>query len=221
MSGLTTSLTVGDSLGFSTTGMGFSDTNTYILRAVTNYVEGTNYTPTAGSYNPSTGIVQLTSNAHGMMVGDKIQLSPNSLTFTCAEDGGSAQKTYPRALGSGVNAAKADPLYKTLVAISATTVNTFSFQCLENIPSTNTTAHTFVSISGSNGVSRSMITSGGNYSHTFVSASAGAVKVGGDFTHTFDSAKTGCLHRQNGWITLDVKAAASADQYAHLSLIHI
>ena len=153
VAGLSTTPIVGDALGFTTVGMGFSDTNTYILRAVTNYVEGTNYTPTAGSYNPSTGIVQLTSNSHGMMVGDKIQLSANSLTFTCAEDGGSAQKTYPRALGSGVNAAKADPLYKTLVAISATTVNTFSFQCLENIPSTNTTAHTFVS-AGTNSVQR-------------------------------------------------------------------
>ena len=153
VAGLSTTPIVGDALGFTTVGMGFSDTNTYILRAVTNYVEGTNYTPTAGSYNPSTGIVQLTSNAHNMMVGDKIQIAANSLTFTCAEDGGSAQKTYPRALGSGVNAAKADPLYKTLVAISATTVNTFSFQCLENIPSTNTTAHTFVS-AGTNAVQR-------------------------------------------------------------------
>ncbi len=153
VAGLSTTPIVGDALGFTTVGMGFSDTNTYILRAVTNYVEGTNYTPTAGSYNPSTGIVQLTSNGHGMMVGDKIQISPNSLTFTCAEDGGSAQKTYPRALGSGVNASKPDPLYKTLVAISATTVNTFSFQCLENIPSTNTTAHTFVS-AGTNAVQR-------------------------------------------------------------------
>ena len=144
VAGLSTTPIVGDALGFTTVGMGFSDTNTYILRAITNYAEGTNYTPTAGSYNPSTGIVQLTANAHGMMVGDEIQLTPNSLTFTCAEDGGSAQKTYPRTT---------DPLYKTLVAISATTVNTFSFQCLANIPSTNTTAHTFVS-AGANSVQR-------------------------------------------------------------------
>ena len=145
VAGLSTTPIVGDALGFTTVGMGFSDTNTYILRAVTNYVAGNNFTPTAGSYNPSTGIVQLTSNGHGMMVGDQIQLTPNSLTFTCSLDGNVAQKTYPRATGTGVNAGKADPLHRTLVSLSATTVNTFSFQSLENIPSTNTSAHTFVS----------------------------------------------------------------------------
>ena len=145
VAGLSTTPIVGDALGFTTVGMGFSDTNTYILRAVTNYVAGNNFTPSAGSYNPSTGIVQLTSNGHGMMVGDKIQLTPNSLTFTCSLDGNVSQKTYPRATGTGVNAGKADPLHRTLVALSATTVNTFSFQSLENIPSTNTSAHTFVS----------------------------------------------------------------------------
>ena len=95
VAGLSTTPIVGDALGFTTVGMGFSDTNTYILRAVTNYVAGNNFTPTAGTYNPSTGNVQLTSNGHGMMVGDKIQLTPNSLTFTCAKDNHATTHSYP------------------------------------------------------------------------------------------------------------------------------
>tara|TARA_B100000287_G_scaffold183671_1_gene173701 strand:+ start:379 stop:19995 length:19617 start_codon:yes stop_codon:yes gene_type:complete len=151
----------------------------------------------------STGAVIV---ANDFANGDFIKIVDGTFVFTCDKDNNSTNHAYPRST---------DPSSGRWLEISNWNGDTFDVQVLDVVPSTNTTAHTFVSISGSNGVSRSMITSGGNYSHTFVSASAGAVKVGGDFTHTFDSAKTGCLHRQNGWITLDVKAAASADQYAH------
>ena len=145
VTGLSTTPLVGDTIGFSTVGLGFSDSIGYIVRTVSNYVAGSNFTPSDGSYNPSNGIVQLTSNGHGMMVGDQIQLQTDSLSFTCSLDGNTVTKTYPRASGTGANSGTPDALHNTLVAISATTVNTFSFQSLETIPSSNTSSHTFVS----------------------------------------------------------------------------
>lgn len=54
ITGLSTSPKVGDALGFTTVGLGFSDTNTYIVRTVTNYDTGTgratiNVAPAKGS----------------------------------------------------------------------------------------------------------------------------------------------------------------------------
>ena len=40
VAGLSTTPTVGDAIGFTTVGLGFSDANTYIVRTQTNYVEG-------------------------------------------------------------------------------------------------------------------------------------------------------------------------------------
>ena len=61
----------------------------------------TTHTPTAANYAPSTGIMTLTVNNHGFVAGDKIQINENALTFTCAMDGYTAQKTYPRSNDPG------------------------------------------------------------------------------------------------------------------------
>ena len=61
----------------------------------------TTLTPTAANYVPSTGIMTLTINNHGFVAGDKVQIAENGLTFTCAMDGYTAQKTYPRSNDPG------------------------------------------------------------------------------------------------------------------------
>ena len=76
----------------------------------------------------------LTVSGHGFLVGDFVKLADDSLTFSCTH--GSGNKTYPRS---------SDPLSGTWVGIASTSTNTFAIQVLDTVPSTNTTAHTFVS----------------------------------------------------------------------------
>ena len=55
------------------------------------------FTPTNAIYTPSSGILKLTLPAgHGLTTNDYLKINTNSLTFECAMDGGSQQKTYPR-----------------------------------------------------------------------------------------------------------------------------
>ena len=56
---------------------------------------------------------------HNLAVGTNIKLTADSLTFTCTTDGNTAQKTYPRASGTGANAGTPDPAYNTALAIVA------------------------------------------------------------------------------------------------------
>ena len=94
------------------------------------------HTPTGANYNPTTGIMELTIGAHSLTVGTAVKIADNSLTFTCAEDSNATQHTYPRAT---------DPFSDKSFAITDVTATTISVQVLSTIPSTNTTAHTFVS----------------------------------------------------------------------------
>ena len=98
--------------------------------------DGTDHTVTNAAYNPTTGIMTLTINAHGFHVGDKVKLAEKSLTFTCAKNNHASTHSYPR---------KNDPIYGQWVGIANTTVNTLKIQVLETIPSTNVDSHTFVS----------------------------------------------------------------------------
>ena len=116
--------------------------------AVTN---DTQYTVAAGTgdetttYNPETGIMRLflSGGAHGMKNGEYIKITDSSLKFSCAYGGASgtaAQKNYPRST---------DPISGRWTKIFAVTENTVSVQVLNDIPSTNLDAHTFVSATSS------------------------------------------------------------------------
>ena len=100
---------------------------------------GTNYTPTAGTYDPATGTTVLTIGTHTLEVGDKILLAPNSITFSCEGDGSVTQLSHPRAIaGDG----KPDPAYKTPLEIEEITSTTITI----NVgPSAYVAPHTFVS----------------------------------------------------------------------------
>ena len=76
----------------------------------------TTYTPTDADYNPATGAFEMTIAGHDLKYGDRVTLAPNSFTFTCAMDGDTASKTYPRA---GL-----DPYALKSYVVTATTTNT-------------------------------------------------------------------------------------------------
>ena len=88
------------------------------------------------------------------------------MTFSCGfggATGSAAEKSYPRSNGN-------DPFYDTAINIESVTQTTITLQVLQNVPSTNTDPHTFVSATAG------AVIAGGNYAHTFVSATANAVR---------------------------------------------
>jgi len=104
----------------------------------------------ATTYNPATGDLTLDIGTNNLVPGLRVQLAPNSLTFTCALDP-SKEKTYPRASGedgtlvnpgSNNNIGKPDPAYNTAVEITARTATTITVKVGT---SSDTSAHTFVS----------------------------------------------------------------------------
>ena len=108
-------------------------------------------TPSNAVYSPTTGVVTITSAAHGLDNGDFIKIADNSLTYTCALDGNTVEKTYPRS---------SDPASGSNLPISNVTADTFDIQILAITPSTNTTVHTFVP---NQSVANGCITTGGDY----------------------------------------------------------
>ena len=90
------------------------------------------HTATNASFNTQTGIVTITVNFHGMRDGDWVKLDDGALTFTCTQGGGT--HAYPR---------PSDPISGKWVQVSNTTATTFDIQCLENVPCTNATVHSF------------------------------------------------------------------------------
>ena len=53
------------------------------------------YTPSNATYDPVTGLSEITIGAHDLQVGEEVLLAPDSLTFTCLLDGNATQHTYP------------------------------------------------------------------------------------------------------------------------------
>ena len=54
------------------------------------------FTPTAATYDPATGIMTLEIGSHTLDVGEGVVIADNSLSFTCDMDGNTVTKTYPR-----------------------------------------------------------------------------------------------------------------------------
>ena len=100
--------------------------------------EGTPFTATTGTtYDPSTGIMSVTTTvAHGLSNNDWIKFVDGAVTFKCAHDGNQTNHAYPRS---------SDPVAGKWLEVSNVTSTTFQVQVLDAVPSTNETAHTFVS----------------------------------------------------------------------------
>jgi hypothetical protein len=68
-------------------------------------------------YTAATGDMVITSNSHNLSTSNTINIADNALTLSCAMDGNSTNKTYPR---------PGDPVSGQSIAISAVTSNTFT-----------------------------------------------------------------------------------------------
>ena len=107
----------------------------------------------------------ITSNGHGMESGDYVKIADYALKFTCAQDSDATNHFYPR---------PSDPVSGKWIEVTAIDANNFSVQVLESQPSTNTTAHTFLS-ADANSIKKAVVAGGGNYTHTFKSAKSDSV----------------------------------------------
>ena len=176
---------------------------------------GTQYTVSAATYNPSTGVMNLTVPGSSFTNGDKIWLDDYSLAFSCAKDNHKSTHTYPR---------PTDPASGVWLTISGVSGTSFNVTVLTSTPSSNTSAHIFVSAITNGlthqdgiinvkvgaagpydqsvhkfvGAATSALSTGGNYAHHFVSASADAVVSGGNYPHTFVSATSGAVSITGG-----------------------
>ena len=129
------------------------------------FVPATDLTPTNAAYNPTTGIMTVTVANHGMQTDDFVKVADNAFTFTCTQDSNATNHSYPRAT---------DPISNKWVRITVIDANTFTLQTLASAPSTNTTAHTFVS-AVANSIKRGVVKGGAVYPHTFISAKTDSV----------------------------------------------
>ena len=153
VTGLTTAPTVGDAIGFTTVGMGQSDTSSYIVRTQTNFVEPTKVTVYDALYTPQSGIMTVfTVESHGLSFGDFVQVKTGSLAFICPAGGTAIAQSsaYPRAT---------DPIAGNPIQISGVGNTFFEIQTLntktigngratENVPSTSVGVHTYIGSPG-------------------------------------------------------------------------
>jgi len=72
---------------------------------------GTSYDPTSGQ------LTVTTSTAHNFSTGDLIRLEKESFAFTCALDGGTVVKKYPRNSGENQNVGKPDYAYGKILEV--------------------------------------------------------------------------------------------------------
>ena len=169
-----------------------------------------NHTVTDATYDPTYGDMDVTVVGHSMRTGDYVKFDDDSLTFTCAEDGNGSNHTYPRST---------DPVSGKWLKIRNVTNDTFRVRVLDFFPSTNETAHTFVSAT-SNGLKQKkdraydqplqivdskidrisifVGISSDTSAHTYVSSLSNAITVGGNYVHTFLSATTGAVKHGYG-----------------------
>ena len=100
------------------------------------FVAPAQLTPTNAAYTPSTGLMTLTVANHGLKNGSRVKVEDGFVTFTCTQDSNQSNHSYPRA---------SDPYSDEWMTVKNVTKDTFTIQVLFNIPSSNTTTHTFVS----------------------------------------------------------------------------
>ena len=73
-------------------------------------------TASSAAYDPTTGILTITSNGHGLSNGATITISEESLTFTCSLDNYATEHSYPRTT---------DPTFGQNLTVSNASTNTF------------------------------------------------------------------------------------------------
>ena len=165
---------------------------------------------TDASYNPTTGILEMTIGSHSYTTSDTVTIGPDKITFTCDADSHATNHSYPRAT---------DPAYNTAIAITAVTGTTIS--CNVGVASSNNQStyprassndyayNSPLEITAATANTITLNVNGGqgpisvSSAHTFVSATSGAVITGGNYTHTF----------QGSTAPIEVGGLAIADPY--------
>ena len=135
-----------------------------------------NFNVTDATYEPTTGVMELTIGSHAFVVGQHIKLADNSISFTCTLDGNTVAKSYPRASGTGINAGTPDYAYQKSLEITAVTSTTITVNVNSSVglsSISDLSAHTFDSATAG------AVIAGGNYAHTFVGVATGAITKGG------------------------------------------
>ena len=208
---------------------------------------GNNFNVINAQYTPGNGDLILTIGTHTLTTSDNITIATNSLSFTCDEDNYTTVHTYPRTTdpvhNSSINIDSVDQGAGTITVnvgpvsggqtktypratdypsnrwlkVSNVSATTFDVTVLDDIPSTNTNTHVFVSAVTDGikqkkdpfrdtsinikAVSNTTITinilnvapSTNVTPHTFVSALPGAVISGGAYSHKFVAAVTDAI----------------------------
>ena len=202
-----------------------------------------NYTPTGGSYEPTSGVLSLTIGQHGIRVGDSIKLATDSISFDCGA--GSGTKTYPRANGTG-GATADDPAYNTAVTItgvgstdhtveSGTTYNAetgvltvkitgHNFNNGDRVKFTNDSL-TFTCLKDNHATQHTYPRATDPKSNQWLAISNKTtdtfdVQVGvGSYTkaHTFVSATTNGLQKQDGTITMNVGTSSNTTAHTYVT----
>ncbi|MAR97373.1 MAG: hypothetical protein CMG17_07000 [Candidatus Marinimicrobia bacterium] len=95
----------------------FIAANSGAINITSGSLNGSELTPTNASYTANSGEIVFTVGNHGLSIGDTLTIDDDSMTFTCAMDGNSANKTYPRS---------SDPARGSTLAVTAITQNTFT-----------------------------------------------------------------------------------------------
>ena len=155
--------------------------------SITIIEDGSSHTITGADYNPITGKMVVTINNHLFNNGDKVRFVESRLAFKCKFDDDATVHMYPR---------PNDPAAGKWLTISNKTDNTFEVNVGK---SSNTSKHTFDSASTiADGLVRNNgqikinvgydLDTSNQFPHTFDSATAGAVISGGNYTHSFVSA---------------------------------
>ena len=162
------------------------------------------------AYNPTSGVMSITSAAHGLRNGDKVKLAPNSFKFTCTH-GDSGDHTYPRST---------DPFYDKWIEVTNAATDTFDLQVLATQPSSNTTTHTWVAptaltptgatYSGTTGVMSITSAAHGLENGDMVKLNDGAITFRCDYgsgVHTWNGGTSNSAITVTGGSNMDVTTA--------------
>ena len=139
------------------------------------------FTPSTATYDPVTGITEITIGAHEFVIGDQIMIEEGGITFSCDVGGVIGEAAYPRAT---------DPAYKKALTISSVSATTITVNVGDGGGYTG--AHTFVSALP-NGIKTASM-----YTGTVTPTDVAYNPVSGDMTLTIGSHSL----PEGKWITI-------------------
>ena len=213
-------------------------TDTTITLNVGNAGQNKYFTPSAASYNPSTGDMTVTVGQHGLGVGRSVVLDDLSFTFTCALDGNQSTHQYPRP-GTDPYAGKSIAI--TNVGFTNHTPTNVTYNASTGVVQFTIGGHGFANgdyikiddgsldftcVLDGNTVAKSYPRAGYDYPSgrwmkiSNVTNNTFDINVGPsdyDGTHTFVSADANSVKRQDGTFTINVGTSSDTSVHTFVS----